>query len=251
MRRFFAELRPHLRETGQSPWRMLKYEIILELLPRSVVRWERQLRRKGAYAWLDPAVRGIQGPYLQILRKRNAIKTDGIIPGFEAIPVTAMQARIRYCAKLICRGSAAGSAVPAAAYGLDFSRPFHDKRVVELGLAIPEDCYVENGLNRRLARRALADVYPPEFQTRGRSNEGMLADDPAILDAATPELLAEAGRLAQSATLTAYFDFEHVRRLLLLPGPNEAGPTLAKKSVAMRALLTARFIEWFGGSNAP
>ncbi len=58
--------------------------------------------------------------------------------------------------------------VPAAARGLDLTRPFHDKRVVEFALAVPEDLYVRNGMNRYLARRALADVYPPEFQSRGR-----------------------------------------------------------------------------------
>ena len=95
------------------------------------------------------------------------------------------------------RGPAGAGAIAAAAHGLDLTRPFHDKRVVELGLAIPEDLYVKHGLNRYLARRALADVYPPEFQSRGRRNEGVLGDI-LVLDPATPTLLAEADRRAAS-----------------------------------------------------
>jgi asparagine synthase (glutamine-hydrolysing) len=242
-RRLCAELRPHLRATGQSPWQMLKYEIILMQLPQSVIRWQRNVRRKGNSAW---ARREIQGPYLKELRRRNAAEAK---PGIESIPVSAMRARIAFVARSICRASGAGGALPAAAHGLDLTRPFHDKRVVELGLAIPEEFYVRNGLNRYLARRALADIYPPEFQTRGRRNEGFLGDDIAILNSAMPALLAEAERMAKSAKLSAYFDFARIRRVLLLPGPNVAGPTLARKSAALRALLTARFIEWCGSSN--
>ncbi len=246
-RRFFAELRPHLRATGQSPWQMLKSEIILMQLPQSAIRWQRRIWRKGYSVWARAARLNLQGPYLKKLNDRNAAEAK---PGIEAIPLTAMRARIQRVAGDICRGIAAGNAIPAAAHGLDLTRPFHDKRVVELGLAVPEDLYVKNGLNRHLARRALADVYPAEFQTRGRRNDGGFGNEAAILDAATTDLLAEADRMAKSATLSAYFDFGQVQRLLRLPGPNLDGPTLAKKSAAMRALLAARFIEWCGTSNA-
>ena len=159
-----------------------------------------------------------------------------------------MREGIRQTADKIRRGPAAAFAGPAAAHGLELTRPFHDKRVVELGLAIPEDLYVKNGLNRYLARLALADVYPPEFQTRDRKNEGALGDAP-ILDFASPELLAEADRLAPSERFSGYFDFERARRILARP--DHAGRTAADKNAAFRALLTARFIEWFGGANAP
>jgi asparagine synthase (glutamine-hydrolysing) len=244
--RFFAELRAHLRETGQLPWQMLKREIIMMLLPQSLIRWQRQVRRIGAHVWLQLARREIAGPYLEKLRRRNATETKSAI---ESIPFTAMRARIRYVASEVSRASAAGWAVPAAAFGLDFTRPFHDKRVVEFGLAIPEDLYVKNGINRYIARLALVDVYPPEFQTRGRRNEGGLIDNIAILNAVTPELLAEADRLAKSTRFAALFDFERAHHLLSLPGRNEDARTLAKKTAALEALLTARFIDWFGGSN--
>jgi asparagine synthase (glutamine-hydrolysing) len=244
-RRFCSELRAHLRVTGQSPWRTLKHEVVLMLLPQSVIRWQRSRRQIGSYALFTSALRDIEGPYLKQLRERNSAGRAN--PDRGSIPITAMRAGIRHVADKIRRSPASAGAIAAAALGLDLTRPFHDKRVVELGLAIPEDLYVKNGLNRYLARRALADVYPPEFQTRGRDNEGALGDM-AILDLATPELLAEAERLATSERFAAYFDFERVRRTLA--GSDQNAATAAKKAAALKALLTVKFIEWFGGANA-
>jgi asparagine synthase (glutamine-hydrolysing) len=242
---FWAELRAHRRETGQALWQVLKHEIIQPLLPQSLVRWQRQVRRIGSQVRVATARRAIGSAYLEALRLRNASEAP---PGREAIPVTAMRAHIRYAAANISRGPAAANAGAAAAHGLDLSRPFHDKRVVELGLAIPEDLYVKDGRNRNLARRALADVYPPEFQHRGRANEGELGDI-AILDMAAATLRCEAERLGKNPKLAAYFDFERARRILAeteSPGP-AAGTA---RHAAVRALMTARFIEWFSGSNA-
>lgn len=244
LRRFLSELRARLRTAGLSPWRVLKHEIVLMLLPWSVIHWQRRVRQIGSYTSNAWARRDIEGPYLQELRKRNLAEAR---PGLESIPITALRACMRHVVNEICRDPAAGGAIPAAAYGLDLTRPFHDKRVVELGLAIPEDLYVKNGLNRYLARRALADVYPPEFQTRGRANVGMLGDTP-ILDMAAPALLAEADRLAKTARFSAYFDFARARRILA--EPDQCGPIAAKKAAALKALLTARFIEWFDRSNS-
>jgi len=47
--------------------------------------------------------------------------------------------------------------------GLDFTLPFHDKRVVEFDPAIPEELYVKNGKTRHLARAALKDFYPRKY----------------------------------------------------------------------------------------
>jgi asparagine synthase (glutamine-hydrolysing) len=243
VRRFFAELRPHLRATGQSPWRMLKHEIVLMLLPRAVIRWQRRVRRIGNYAWSTAARRAVEGPYLEALTRRTVAEARARSNG--AIPITAMRECIRQTADKIRVGPPA-LAAPAAARGLELTRPFHDKRVVEFGLAIPEDLYVKNGLNRYLARRALGDVYPPEFQTRDRQNEGALGDAP-ILDLASPELLDEADRLAGDEKLSAYFDFAQARRILAKP--DQVGLTAAEKNTAYRAVLTAKFIEWFGGAN--
>jgi len=243
LRRFMVEFRAHLRETGQSPWRTLKHEIILMLLPPAVIRWQRRVRQMGSEALFASALRDLEGPYLAELRARNSVEKR---PGADSIPITAMRASIRRVATKISRGAAPGGAIPAAAHGLDLTRPFHDKRVVELGLAIPEDLYVKNGLNRYLARRALADVYPPAFQRRGRRNEGILGDV-TDMDSATPELLAEVGRMAASPRLTPYFDFKQAQ--LILAETDSGNGSAPRKAAALRAMLAARFVEWFSGAN--
>ena len=75
---------------------------------------------------------------------------------------------MRCCARLRNQQNvpAQGFSIPAARHGLEFTQPFHDKRVVEFGLAIPEELYVKNGKTRYLARAALKDLYPPEYPDR-------------------------------------------------------------------------------------
>jgi asparagine synthase (glutamine-hydrolysing) len=244
LRAFFAELRAHLRRTDQSLWQVFKHDIVQMLLPRPVIRWQRQIRGIGAPAWARSARRAVAGPDLDQLRRRSAGEAG---PGVESIPFTAMRALSLDLATKVSRSFAATGAAPAGAHGLELTRPFHDKRVVELALAVPEDLYVKDGLSRYLARRALADVYPPEFRTRGRRNEGALGDAP-ILDLAAPELLAEADRLANGGRFADRFDFQRVRHALAAPDGTHA--MAARKSAALKALLTARFVEWLSGANA-
>ena len=238
-RRFAAELRPHLRATGQSFWVCLKGEIVLPLLPPYFIAWQRYVRQIGDRAQKMAARRELEGPAMKKLRRRNARAQAGN----NSIPVAAMRKLIRSTADRQRRSAAVGWTITTAAHGLCFTQPFHDKRVVELGLAIPEELYVKNGINRSLARRALADVYPPEFQGRSRSNEGVL-DEVALPDWAIPELLSDADRLGKSAKLSAYFDFARARDFLT------SGSAL-KKEIAVSALLVARFVEWFDRSNEP
>jgi asparagine synthase (glutamine-hydrolysing) len=239
LRRLVAEIRPHMRATGQSPWAMLKYAIVRSILPQSFVRRQRELRRAGAYVRAIGARRDMAGPRLQELRRRRPADDNRKI---ESIPLTSMRARIQHTSNSISRGHHASGSKPAAAHGLDLTRPFHDKRVVELGLAIPEDLYIKDGLNRYIARRAVADVYPPEFQNRGRTNEGDLDDVVAILESAGPELVAEAERLATSTKLAGYFDFQRVRSALLPSKAGDSAPDLIRKTSALRVLLFARFV---------
>ena len=182
---------------------------MLPLLPPYFIAWQRYVRQIGDRAQKMAARRELEGPAMKKLRRRNARAQAGS----NSIPVAAMRKLIRSAADRQRRSAAVGWTITTAAHGLCFTQPFHDKRVVELGLAIPEELYVKNGINRYLARRALADVYPPEFQSRSRSNEGVL-DEVALPDWAIPELLSDADRLGKSAKLSAYFDFARARDFL-------------------------------------
>lgn len=239
-RRFAAELRPHLRATGQSLWQCLKGEIVLPLLPRHVVEWQRYARQVGDRAQRMSARREIEGPAMKKLRTKNAAQAQ---VASDSMPIAAMRKVNRSAADRQRRSAAVGWTIATAAHGLCFTQPFHDKRVVELGLAIPEELYVKNGINRYLARRALADVYPPEFQNRGRGNEGVL-DEVALPECAIPELLSEAERLGKSARLSSYFDFSRASDFL-------NSRSALKNGVVLNALLVGKFIEWFDRPNEP
>ena len=141
-------------------------------------------------------------------------------------------------------------AIQAAHHGLVFTRPFHDPRVVELALAIPEELHRVAGVERAIGRCALADVLPPEFQRREKGTESLVPDLSDQLARLRPALLDEIDRMAQSERLTRYFDFDGMKRLLLAPPRRLGDPVnLAAANEAFRAFQLARYVEWAGGAN--
>jgi asparagine synthase (glutamine-hydrolysing) len=138
-----------------------------------------------------------------------------------------------------------------ARHGLQFTQPFHDKRVVELALAIPEDLYFRDGRQRFLARTALAGVLPPEFQTRSWRNTPLIPDLLKMANAQEPRMLAEIDRLQAIPRLAAYFDFARMRRMVVQRRSDAGNPWAAGRvRRGMRALLWALHIEWLGHDNS-
>ncbi|HXC54202.1 MAG TPA: asparagine synthase-related protein [Rhizomicrobium sp.] len=241
LRRFLAELGPHKRLTGQSAWTMLRSAIVGPLLPRGLSAAIR--RRRGGDA-LDNNSVVVRADFLAGLLAKGAVSRRRR-PA--AIPPTEMRRRIAEIAREVAATASRGMTVPAAAHGLEFTWPFHDKRVVEFGLAIPEDLYVKDGRNRYLACRALGDIYPPEFHDRGRENDGMTADFPTMLEDAAPALRAELARMEANGRLASFLDFSAARRLLFDRGGQAA--RWAEQARALRGILIARYVEWFERGN--
>jgi asparagine synthase (glutamine-hydrolysing) len=139
----------------------------------------------------------------------------------------------------------------SARHGLEFTQPFHDKRVVELALAIPEDLYFRGGRPRHLARTALADVLPPEFQTRSWRNIPRIPDLMDMAAANEPLMLAEIARLQGNPRLNAYFDFGRMRRMVVQRRADARNPwTASRVRRGMRSLIWALHIEWLVRDNA-
>jgi asparagine synthase (glutamine-hydrolysing) len=128
----------------------------------------------------------------------------------------------------------------AWAEGLATTRPFHDKRVVELALAIPQSLYFKNGRSRHLARTALADVYPTEFQDRPLRNDRRVADWEEALSAAGPDLVARAQNLPDDVV-----DREGIADALRAEQPWDE-----TKSSALNVLMVADYRRWFTGRNS-
>jgi asparagine synthase (glutamine-hydrolysing) len=129
------------------PASAIKNEIVAQMLPVFVTRLRRRvmagLPLAGPAALITRALTNLahKGDGKSDTRRRRR--------GGEPAPQMADVLRRQQ------PGHAIGGALLAAAHGLEFTQPFHDKRVVELALAIPEKLHVRNGRDRNLARAAL------------------------------------------------------------------------------------------------
>ncbi|MFZ0844919.1 MAG: asparagine synthase-related protein, partial [Pseudolabrys sp.] len=241
--RFGREFRAHRAATGRSFWHTLKNDVLAVLLPPAFMRAWHRMRHGATPPWRDQPVnsefgkRMIADGSIQTERLRTSERKDIDLIGHMQSAFTRKLA-------------SPGSTSTAAAHGLESTQPFFDKRVVELALAIPPDLHVKNGRNRYLACRALADLYPPEFQTRWRMNDDQVPDFQRMAKSIEPEILAELARMEKSGALARYVDFDKIRQLLAVRGPDDHNSGWEEETqVAVGGFVTARFIEWFRGYN--
>lgn len=240
--RFVRELVARRRATARS-WRALwLIDTIPALLPHRALVGLHAARRGFRPIW---QTRPIRAAFAHALFARGAIDPKRL----RQPAVTHLRWRARWLHLL--RKAAAGApaqATLAASQGLEFTRPFHDTRVVELALAIPESLQLKRGVERYLARLALGDRLPRRLLDRPPGND---AEDPDLFRAAregAAAALAEARTLDRCECLSRYIDFDSVEAMIATA--DESRPAdHARLQVAARAILLARFIAWFDGSN--
>lgn len=240
LRRFaseFAAMRRHLR---QSVKQTLVRNVIFPLLPPSWsevwVRYRNGLKLIGPTMPVSPALmRGVRSMGRRPFARRISDS-----------PRMAMRRMLRH----LQNGATLAGSLTAAAHGLEFTQPFHDKRVVEFGLAIPEEFYLKNGKTRHLARAALRDLYPPEYQNRRPGNDDIGPDFLAMAKRVEPRILAEIARMEMSGRLSRYFDFPRMRAMLTRRTVEQhASGNEYNTRQAVLAFLFARYVEWFRGDN--
>jgi asparagine synthase (glutamine-hydrolysing) len=244
-RRFVTELRAHCRATGVSWWVALKRDVVWPLLPRKLTALWTRLRQGRTPVWGDQ-------PVAAALAER--LIAEGIVDAgklrIAAKPEIDMRGQMLNVLHRQMGAPAPGIAVQAARLGLELTRPFHDKRVVELALAIPQELYVKNGRNRYLACAALKDVYPREFQTRWRMNDDEIPDFQRMAKSIEPQLFADIARMEKSEKLAGLIDFAKIRRLLAARGPDDHNSGWEQETqLALHGYLVARYIEWFRRDN--
>lgn len=245
LRRFVAELRGHRRMTGQSLWSTLKSDVAAVLLPASFMTWWSRLRRGTAPPWRDQP---INPEFAKRLISQGAVDASSL--RVTARPKLDMRGQMAAMLRRVTTGSAPGIAATAARHGLELTRPFHDKRVVELALAIPQDLYVRNGRNRYLACAALKNIYPREYQTRWRRNDDEIPDFQRMAKSVEPQLLAEVARMEKSDTLRHMIDFAKIRALLAARGPDDHNSGWEQETqLALGGFTIARYVEWFRRDN--
>lgn len=238
--RFFRELRAYGRQPEQTPVRAFK-KTMRDVFPRLARFW----------SWLRHGPRPDYVAQTLTLDFMEWAKAAGVLPLSHFLRRAPLpRERVRAALARIGAGATAAHATTAARYGMEFTRPFHDKRVVELALAIPDGLYFKDGNERYLAKRALADIYPAEFQTRGTYNDDLTPDFLAMVRRCESQLLAEVDRMERSPALARIFDFGNVRKLLTVrPLAAQRGGNEQETLRAVSAILWARYIEWFRRDN--
>ena len=242
LRAFFSEFRAFRRNRDFPLSVVIKRHVLLPLVPTGVWRlwsqWRQGLPLFGSDAPLNPAfarfVRARGGKLRISVPKVKSGRYHPVLASVLAKEQDEPQSALH---------------VAASAFGLEYTQPLHDKRVVEFGLAIPQSLFVRNGRNRYLARKALADVLPPEILNRRSENDLRTPDFLTIAERARPQMLEEVTRLEKSERLRRYFDFARMRQMLQPLTGRRASKSEIHIRHALRALYMARFIEWVERDN--
>jgi len=239
---FFSESIAYLRTGNRSLKDILLTDIIVGQAPDWLRRIWRRLRHGAKPAWADWP---IAPSFAARLIDTGAVVPADIHGGSQPYRSKHAQAKRALLALMAMPIHHLGN--EAAARGLDRTRPMLDKRIVEFGQAIPTDLYIKNGYDRYLARRALIDLYPPEFQTRGSEQIAYSPDRPDAFRGELPQLRARIDRLAGNRSLQKYIDFEKLETALDNMGD---GLTFTLKTgQALRAFYAASYMAWFRREN--
>jgi asparagine synthase (glutamine-hydrolysing) len=241
LRTVLRELIAYRRNRDMPFSSVLRRELIWPLLPASARRLWQRLR--GSSPQKAPQI--LNPEFLQAVLGENGQPRSAT-----ATAPSDTEALMSFLLAIMQDGVQSASHGAASMYGLEFTQPFHDKRVVELALAIPQFLFVRNGRSRYLARKALADLYPPEILARTDGNDSRTPGFLATVERAKPELFAEVGRMEKKEKLRRYFDFTRVQEMLAEP-VNARLPAQSEMHMrhAIRAIIMARFIEWNDRDN--
>jgi asparagine synthase (glutamine-hydrolysing) len=239
---FLREFGARRRATGRSVWRIWREDVAPALIPLRLSAVIQSFSRKGRPLW---RMRPVNEDFARSMFARGAVDPLRLR--------TARSVHDRWHGRWVNLLNKAAMMMPvqptlAAAEGLEFSRPYHDRRVVELGLAIPETLQFRGGLERHLVRRALADILPQRLLASGPGND---AEDPDMFRQArdcAPQALAAARQMDNEGRLSRYIDFDHLESMIA--SPDESVPADHRRlQVATRVIALARFIAWFDKEN--
>jgi asparagine synthase (glutamine-hydrolysing) len=239
---FAREFRMRMRKTGHSAWSVARRDVIGALVPLWLQRFTKTARRRFRPAWHESI---IASPFARRLIADGTLDPD-------AMRVVA-QRRLRWrdlSRDLIARAGRYPAPLRAAAghAGMEFTRPFHDKRVVELALALPEDLLFRDGLDRWLPRTALVDRLPERLIHYAGGNTSANPGQFRVTRAAMPRLLGEIRELDRAGEQRAYIDFARVEALLADLDESRRVDHI-RLHIVRQALLRARHRLWFDRSN--
>ncbi len=243
LRGVLRELIACARRRNLSAWTVLRAEVIAPFAPEWLVRLrDRRRGRALNHEAVFPLTRAFEQQIKRQGGHRQALK---LVFGGKTYRAGRLAALNQQLAQEACSGHPS-----AAAHGLEYTQPFHDKRVIEFALAVPSSLLLRDGLDRHLGRRALADLLPPEILQRPRKGrDDRIPDLAAVIERERQQLLAEIARMEAKPRLRAIFAFAAMRHMLRPPDGRDNGLPDMRLARAVSALMQARFIEWFERDN--
>jgi asparagine synthase (glutamine-hydrolysing) len=246
VRRFWRELWARRAFTRRSLAAILYGDVLRPLVPQRLMRaffdwraargplWQRRFARD------DFAVTYVAGGAISPDRLRHP-----------RVAWQRWQERWMHMQRLQLLGPPAMTTM-AAAHGLDFTRPFHDTRIVELALAIPEHLQFREGRERWLARTALADCLPPSLIARQPGNTPERPGQEAMFAQSLPAALAVLERDWVESPAARYVDIGKLRATLAEGKSGRLGWRNPESTFgATNAMAVARFVNWFYRGNGP
>jgi asparagine synthase (glutamine-hydrolysing) len=243
LRRFWRELRARRAFTGWSATRIWRDEVLRAFVPRWFELAVRRVLRGGSPLW---RTRMARAAFARRLIARGDIAQHRLRHG--SVAHACWRARWLHMLNKMALSPAPHNAL-AAAHELDFTRPFHDRRVVELGLAIPQDLQLRDGRERWLARTAFAGRLPRRLLESGPGNDQEQPDMFRMVAESAPAALARAREADRGGQISRYVDLDRVAAAL--DSAREA--RLSEQGaahVAANALAAAHFIAWFERANS-
>jgi len=241
--RFAREFRARMRFTGWSPLRVFGRDVLSAFVPGGMRALWRSAVNGFTPAWRRRGVRCdfALGAFARGTVDRRQLR-DGFRPG----------ARWRDRWVEMCRRAAAdgiGSNYGATTPDLDLTRPFHDKRIVELALALPDRLLFRDGRERWLARTTFADILPPALVARMPGNDREQPDMIPMNTAAAPAMIAALRELEEDEAVSRYLDVAALGAMVRKAASEERLSERIRLNFAMHALATARFLAWLDRSN--
>jgi asparagine synthase (glutamine-hydrolysing) len=243
--RMLREFRAHRRTTGDSAWKIVRQELFGPMLPDPIFKTLKRLKSGSRGRFGSDAL--IAADFARRLFDQGELDPDNLRELMR--PRRSMrELSLRTLRRVMSNSAGLGN--EAAAYQMEITRPFHDKRVVEFALAVPENLYVRDGWNRYLARVAMKDLYPPEFAKRWRRNDDEAPDFHRTVKQVEGVIGAQLDRMKAGSVVPRYVDLDRIRELLAARSIEDHNSGWEQETqVAMRGLLLARFVEWFPPNN--
>jgi asparagine synthase (glutamine-hydrolysing) len=234
------------RERGWSVPRILNVEIVSYLRPEGLINFIKRIVGR------DPDLQTLFHQSLSVSARRSLAASRP--KGHNMLP-DGRENRWRLMTSPHIAERAEVWAQVGARYGVAFTFPLLDRRVVEFSLSLPSDLFLRGGFRRRIFRDAMVDVLPERVRLRHQKYQPFPG---SMLDVvgSKNELLARIDTFEQSESVRRMIDLALLRRrVAAFPRPERLreemrggnNPTSATTMIAvLHTLAAAEYLQQHG-----